>query len=76
MVRVQVNISRKDKMVGAMVRGLAYEVGQTRAVKDAKDDFLEKNGYYLFTFPNAHKAEQFKHTVRDYLPGCLAATEE
>ena len=68
MHHVQVNITGKDRNVGAMVKALAVEVTGFTAVKGTTKEFLKENGHYVFHFPNGEKAEEFKNLVRKYIP--------
>ena len=76
MAQVQVNIIGKDRKVGAMVKALAVEVSGFQAVTGTTKEFLERNGYYLFDFPNKTRAEEFKEAVGRYLPESLATIQE
>jgi hypothetical protein len=76
MPEVKVHIVGKDRKVGAMVKALAVEVSGFQAVKGTTKDFLIEHGYYLFDFPTAHKADDFKEAVRTYLAKSLATVQE
>lgn len=76
MSKVKVFIVEKDRKVGAMVKALAVEVSGFQAVKGTTKGFLSEHGYYLFNFPSAHKAEEFKKAVVTYLPDFLARVQE
>ena len=58
-----------------MVKALAVEVAGFQAVSGATKDFLLINCYYLFHFPHAHQADEFKTAVRNYLPATFAHIE-
>jgi len=55
-----------------MIRALAFEVAGPEAVKGATKDCLECCGYLQFNFFNDDKADEFRGTVRTYVPGKLA----
>ncbi len=72
MVEVKVVIADKDRKVGAMVKALAVEVSGFEAVSGTTKDFLEATGYYVFHFPSEAKADEFRNTVRHYIPSGFA----
>jgi len=76
MVDIQVSIHQKDRKIGAMVKALAFEIGNIAAVVGASKEFLSKHGFYIFHFNSPKKAQEFKNAVRTYLPSLLASCEE
>ena len=67
MSRVKVQIAKRDRKVGAMVKALAVEVSGFKAVKGTTKEFLQENGYYEFAFPNQaipNKIKNAKRSVR------------
>ncbi|MEE9912106.1 MAG: hypothetical protein K4571_10320 [Deltaproteobacteria bacterium] len=75
MFEVNVSIHEKDRKIGAMVKALAFEIGNKQAVVGASKEFLERNGYYVFHFNTTQKAQEFKDAVANYLPAFLAQCE-
>jgi len=75
MEAVSVVIEGKDRKVGAMVKALAVEVSGFEAVSGTTKEFLESHGYYDFHFPTRDKADEFRVSLRRYLPGVLASTK-
>ena len=76
MAEAKVYIVGKDRKVGAMVKALAREIAGFQPVRGATKEFLGQHGYYLFDFPSARRAAEFKETVRKYLPVSLATVQE
>ncbi len=75
MIDVNVSIHNKDRKIGAMVKALAFEVGNKQAVVGASKEFLESHGYLIFHFSSTQKAQEFKDAVSTYLPSLLANCE-
>lgn len=69
---VKVTIIDKDRKVGAMVKALAVEISGFEAVSGTTKAFLQDHGFYVFHFPHANKAEDFKQAVGRYIPSSLA----
>ena len=69
---VKVAITEKDRNVGAMIKALAMGVTGFKAVSGTTGEFLQQNGHYIFHFPHADKAEEFRRIVRKYIPEALA----
>ena len=69
---VKVSIDDKDSNVGAIVKALALEISGPSAVAGASKQFLQDNGYYAFHFPSNDAAEEFRKSVKRYLPGLMA----
>ncbi|HME44253.1 MAG TPA: hypothetical protein VKF36_14270 [Syntrophorhabdales bacterium] len=76
MAKVKIYIVGKDRKVGAMVKALAREIAGFQPVRGATKEFLAAHGYYLFDFPSASRAAEFKEAVRKYLPVSLATIQE
>lgn len=76
MTIVKVQIAKGDRKVGAMVKALAVEVSGFESVKGTTKEFLEKNGYYEFSFSNGTRADQFREAVGHYLSESLAKAME
>ena len=72
MVDIHVSIHNKDRKIGAMVKALAFEVGNKQAVVGASKEFLESYVYLIFHFITTQKAQEFKDAVATYLPSLLA----
>jgi len=68
MADVKVTIPDRDKMVGAMAKSLAVEIGGFNAVKGARDPFLSEYGFYVFHFKDEGEANEFRGSVGRYLP--------
>jgi hypothetical protein len=73
---VKVSIHNKDKKIGAMVKALAFEVGNHPAVAGANYEVLQGQGYYTFHFSSDAKADEFKQALRSYLPELFAGVNE
>ena len=69
---VKIIITDKDRKVGAMVKALAVEISGFEAVSGTTKDFLSEHGHYVFHFPSADKAEDFRRVVRRYIPTSFA----
>ena len=67
MTEVKVKIADKNKLVGAMARGLAAEIGDFRSVSGATDGRLEIYGFLTFHFQSEDHAQQFRKAISDYL---------
>lgn len=65
---VKIAIANKDRKVGAMVKALAVETSGFQSVKGATKDFLATHGFYQFRFPSNVKADEFRDSVRRYIP--------
>jgi len=76
MIEVKVIIHGKDRKVGAMVKALAFEIGNKYAVVGAKKEFLANTGYYVFHFDSPQRADEFRDAVATYLPVRLAKCED
>lgn len=76
MIDIKVSIHAKDRKIGAMVKALAFEVANKKAVKGASKEFLKKNGYLFFHFETEKKAQKFIDTVATYLPDLFASCEK
>jgi hypothetical protein len=76
MAEVKVYIVGKDRKVGAMVKALAREISGFTPIRGATKDFLSEHGFYLFDFPSASGAAEFKEAFRKYLPVALATIQE
>jgi len=76
MAEAKIYIVGKDRKVGAMVKALAREISGFQPVRGATKEFLSEHGYYLFDFPTARRATEFKEAVRKYLPVSLATIQE
>ena len=74
-MEIKIFITEQDRKVGAMVKALAVEVSGYQSVKGATKEFLNKHGYYIFSFPTTEKVDEFEEAIRHYLPGCLAKTQ-
>ena len=73
MIDVQISIHGKDRKLGAMVKALAFEVGNKYAVVGASKEFLAQNGYLIFHFATPQQVQEFKDAVATYLPALLAS---
>ena len=76
MIDIQVSIHQKDRKIGAMVKALAFEIGNKAAVVGASKEFLSENGFYIFHFNSPKKAQEFKNAVETYLPSLLASCDQ
>jgi hypothetical protein len=76
MTDVRVNIQKKDRKIGAMVKALAVEVSGFESVKGTTKEFLNEHGYYIFHFPSPAKADEFKDSVMEYIDSRFATIEE
>ncbi len=72
MTDVRVNIQKKDRKIGAMVKALAVEISGFESVKGTTKEFLNEHGYYIFHFPSSAKAEEFKESVLEYIDSTFA----
>jgi hypothetical protein len=76
MINVHVSIHEKDRKIGAMVKALAFEIGNKDAVVGTSKEFLAAKGYYIFHFNSSQKAQEFREAVSTYLPDLLANCED
>ena len=76
MIDVRVSIQAKDRKIGAMVKALAFEVGNKNSVVGASKEFLSQNGFLVFHFVSPLQAQTFKDAVATYLPALLASCED
>jgi len=76
MAEAKIYIVGKDRKVGAMVKALAREIAGFQPVRGATKEFLSEHGYYLFDFPSAGIAVEFKESVKTYLPFSLVTIQE
>ena len=76
MAEAKIYVVGKDRKVGAMVKALAREIAGFQPVRGATKEFLSAHGYYLFDFPSALRAAEFKEAVKKYLPVSLATIQE
>ena len=72
MPTVQVVIQGNDRKLGAMVKALAFEIGNARAVKGASWAHMAIHGHLEFTFESKQKVEEFRNAVATYLPAKFA----
>ncbi len=76
MAKVKVAIQANDRKLGAMVRALAFEVGNTGAVKGSSWTQMLLRGHLEFNFATDQKAEQFRQALTTYLPAKFAHVVE
>lgn len=68
MTEVKVEIPDKDPLVGAMARGLAFQIeGGNEVVKGQTTSRLELFGFLTFRFNSALHAQEFRDAVGKYL---------
>ena len=72
MVEVTVAIHAGNRMIGAMVKALAWEIDGPKAVTGAPRGFLNKNGFLVFHFSSSEKAQEFREATAFYSPWILA----
>jgi len=72
MSTVRVDITNRDKRVGAMVKALAVDVAGFQAVAGITNEFLGNHGYYKFHFPSDYHAKDFREAVSKYINNNLA----
>ena len=66
MYEVKIDIKNKDKYVGAMLKGLAFQISG-RTPKGLTNELLNKQGYYIFSFSKQGHASEFKALSENYL---------
>ena len=76
MAKVKVAIQANDRMLGAMVRALAFEVGNTAAVKGSSWSQMLSRGHLEFNFASDQQAKQFSDALTTYLPAKFAHVVE
>jgi hypothetical protein len=67
MVKIKVNITDKDRRVGAMVKALAFDIAGGAVVSGCHKEFLFEHGYYIFHFPDEAKAKVFRQDLAKYI---------
>ena len=72
MINVKVIIQADDWKLGAMVKALAFEVGNTSAVKGATRNQMLLHGHLEFNFSSDKKAAEFREALTTYLPAKFA----
>lgn len=76
MIKVKVAIQANDRKLGAMVRALAFDVGNTGAVKGSSWNQMVLRGHLEFNFESEKKADEFRNAVTTYLPAKFAHVVE
>lgn len=75
-VKVRVAIQANDRKLGAMVKALAFEIGNTAAVKGASWTQMLVRGHLEFNFESDEKADEFRESLTTYLPAKFAHVVE
>jgi hypothetical protein len=70
-IPVTVFIHEKERMLGAMVKALAFEAGGPSSVRGVSHYKLSATSHYTFTFTSDRKAQEFREAVSKYFPGYL-----
>ena len=72
MIYVKDVIQGNDRMLGAMVKALAFEVENKGAVKGATQNQMLLDGHLKFNFTSDRKATEFREALTTYLPAKFA----
>lgn len=75
-VKVKVAIQTNDRKLGAMVKGLAFEIGNRGAVKGTSWTQMLLRGHLEFNFDSDKKADEFREALTTYLPAKFAHVVE
>lgn len=76
MTKVKVAIQANDRKLGAMVRALAFDVGNISAVKGSSWTQMLSRGHLEFNFDSDQKAGEFRDALTTYLPAKFAHVVE
>lgn len=72
MVDVKVAIQGNDWKLGAMLKALAFEVGNTGAVRETTRNQMLLEGHLKFNFTSDSRAAEFREALMNYLPAKFA----